>query len=284
MEPAWSEEERRRKKEKIFSALEAKRRSAIIHPQISRVKRLRGIVASVMLLIGMGIGAYYIANTGNSINYLTKTTSNRNRSLITLSDGSTIGLNTRSSIRFPEKFDGESRDVYLEGEAFFDVKKDPDRPFIVHSGNIQTRVLGTSFNVRAFKGEALAVTVKTGKVNVISTTMDESLVLGPGDQAISQASSRLFKRSVDVELYTAWVNRSLEFDLIPFDEVIGRLEKAYNLNIEIENNAANQCLVRGRYKNEQLINVLEGLKLVVNFEYHIKDDNRIIINGIGCVN
>ena len=92
----------------------------------------------------------------------------------TLPDGSVVALNSNSKLVFPKQFNGDTREVTIEGEAFFDVKPNPEKPFIINAGKAQIKVVGTSFNVSAYpETETLEVVVKTGKVQVISKNIDE---------------------------------------------------------------------------------------------------------------
>jgi hypothetical protein len=95
--------------------------------------------------------------------FITSSTPRGQKSLITLPDGSRVFLNSESSISYPEFFSKDKREISLTGEAFFDVTRDENRPCIIHSGNVVTKVLGTSFNIQAFDGKDILVTVATGK-------------------------------------------------------------------------------------------------------------------------
>ena len=112
------------------------------------------MAASLVLMIGVGFFAYRVYKEmaqGRAVIQITKTTLRGQKSNITLADGTNVRLNSESTLIFPEKFDKDSREVKLIGEAFFQVTEDPSKPFIITSGDLRTRVLGTSFNISAFK-------------------------------------------------------------------------------------------------------------------------------------
>jgi ferric-dicitrate binding protein FerR (iron transport regulator) len=243
------------------------------------------IAASLALIVSLASLWYFHSNTSVSeeIEYFTKTTKANQRAIVTLSDGSTVKLNTRSSLTYPKYFQSDVREVTLTGEAYFQVKKSAERPFIVKSGNITTTVLGTSFNVRAFKDKDIEVTVESGKVNV-SSQNEFSLDLARGQQAIYQrGAKKLLFREVDPGGYLAWFERKLQFDRISFGDVLTQIERIYNVDIYVERDYSNQCMVRVMYEGEQLENVLKGLQLVVDFDYRYQNDSTIIVAGKGCI-
>ena len=126
------------------------------------------VAASIAIVLGIAI-VLYLSQSTTGINYLTKSTERGQKATITLSDGSTVRLNSESSITYPESFAEEIRELELVGEAFFDIKKDQDRPFIVSSHKIETTVLGTSFNINAYDSTAVSVALVSGKVKVNTT-------------------------------------------------------------------------------------------------------------------
>ncbi|WP_020529734.1 FecR family protein [Flexithrix dorotheae] len=282
--PGWDETEKKFKKEKILSRIELKRIKRR-QEETKYKKRVWQMAASVLLLLGLGISTYFLGNQEVEIKYITKSTTSGQKSRITLRDGSVVVLNANSRLSYPERFSATSREIILEGEAYFEVKRDPDRPFMVSSGDIITTVLGTSFNIRALDETQVEVTVSSGKVKVTADVIGKEIILLKGQQAnYSKSLGDITIKQVDSRWYTSWVSRSLEFELIPFRDVMKILERTYNTEIRIRNIASNKCLIRGKYENEKLITVLKGLKLVVNFDYHLLEDNVIIIDGKGCIN
>lgn len=141
------------------------------------------VAASVTLFLGFSLLAYFFYTDARdqTANTVTKTTVAGQKSTITLADGTTIRLNSESSLVYPESFDGDIRSVQLVGEAFFDVAHDEKRPFIIKSGDLVTTVLGTSFNISAFPDEDIEVTVASGKV-AVSTD--------PGDSPSQKSDQR----------------------------------------------------------------------------------------------
>ncbi|MBT28021.1 MAG: hypothetical protein CMO01_00060 [Thalassobius sp.] len=282
--PKWNDIEREQKRKKILSRIELKR----LEQQKEKVRyrnRVWQIAASVIIMLGVGISAYFYKPAAPKINYITKSTTAGQRLNLTLSDGSVIVLNANTEITYPEKFATDSRQITLNGEAYFEVMRNPEKPFSVSSGDVVTTVLGTSFNIRAFDKENVEVTVNSGKVKVAANAIGKEVVLLKGQQAnYSKQLGDITTDEVNPEWYNSWISRSLEFDLMPFKDVVKILERTYTTKIEIRNTASNACLIRGKYEDEKLSNVLDGLQYVVKFDYHFNDEGIIIIDGNGCIN
>ncbi len=156
-----------------------------------------------------------------------------------LPDGSSGYLNGGSTIRFPTLFKGKSREVSLEGEAYFDVRSNPQRPFIVSGQNIKVLAYGTSFNVEAYPEDKInRVTLVKGKVQVRANENDKIQNLGtllPGEMCVfdkKDCSSRFIH--VDAEKIVSWKDGKLVFINEPFDEVVKKLNRRYGVNIIIE--------------------------------------------------
>ncbi len=256
------------------------------YQQISR------IAASILLLITFTwVTINYLREKDKApeIKYITKSTNKGQRANITLNDGSVVTLNAESSITYPEVFADTLRSIVLKGEAFFDVAKNPKKPFVVESNGLLTTVLGTSFNIMSFSEKHTEVTVATGRVKVAPKLKRkqqvEEAVLIPNQQASFNAVDlSIMVSEVDLTPYLAWKNNALYFDMVPFSEVVKTLERWYNIEIVMKNKLADNCLVRAKYKNEALTNVLDGLKLLVNFDYKLINDKQVIITGRQCKN
>jgi ferric-dicitrate binding protein FerR (iron transport regulator) len=159
------------------------------------------------------------------------------RSDIVLADGTHIWLNSGSQLSYPSEFKTDSREVYLSGEAFFDVIPNPDKPFYVITREIKIKVLGTSFNVSSYGEDYTAQTVlvkgkiTAGKNKLFAGTIE----MEPGERlTYDKNDAHLSKDKVDVQLYTSWVNGYLLFLNAPIKEVSIKLERFYNQRIVIE--------------------------------------------------
>ncbi|HSI75594.1 MAG TPA: FecR domain-containing protein [Lunatimonas sp.] len=268
-------------KRRIDDRLEEKRQVDFRHFPYWR------LIASLVFLLGLGYMFFNQPGKEATPQLVERITGERQKAVITLQDGSKVHLNVNSSIRFPEEFAMASRMIELEGEAFFEVVPDTDRPFIVESQGVKTRVLGTSFNVKATSGTDVEVMVKTGKVAVFQGVVNEEqqLVLSPSQLAKVDPSNReMSVQEVDMEDYLTWRSDNIAFDLVPFTEVMNRLGKVYNLDIQIEGITGQECLIKASYSNRSLYSVLFGLKNLVDFDYEKTSNGSMLIRYRGCRN
>lgn len=203
------------------------------------------------------------------------TTERGEKTQFMLPDGTKVIMNADSRIRYHEDFASVSeRVVYFEGEAFFDVAKDPLRPFIIHSNQVTTTVLGTSFNVHAFAGEDIIVSVVAGKVKVQKPL--EAIYLHSGEQAVYGMSDRsLFKKSFDPSSTLAWKEGTLYFKNERFRDIVKKLERWYGVSIDVQKVDIEDGFT-GSYHHKSLDEVMEGMGFVLGFDYEIKG-NRVII-------
>ncbi len=220
------------------------------------------------------------------------------RSKIVLSDGSTIWLNAGSKLSYPDVFAGDKRVVSLEGEAFFDVARHVDMPFFVHAGKVTIKVLGTRFDVKAYRGEpGVSTTLISGKVQVIMdgepdkkiiltpneklTVMNAAAGLGDTDVAkVSEAGSggnelRYLVQGVpkagdDSLPETAWVENRLVLSNETFEDVARVLERRYDVQIEIADARLKEEHVSGVFERETIQQVLDILKMTTKFKYSIE--------------
>lgn len=201
---------------------------------------------------------------------------------IVLPDGSTVKMNSGSSLKYPDHFTADTRDVYLSGEAFFDVKKDPEHPFIVHTEQLAVKVLGTAFDVKAYQNDAFTeTTLIRGKVSIsLKNNTARTYILKPNDKftlAGGKASmSQLTHFSgtgTDKVMETAWTNHELIYKNNRFDEVARLFERWYDVKITFKEADLKTVKFTGHVDKETIAEALNVLKLIENFNYSIKGKN-----------
>jgi ferric-dicitrate binding protein FerR (iron transport regulator) len=199
-----------------------------------------------------------------------------------LADGSRVWLNAGSSLRYPVGFQDSVRQVFLEGEAYFEVNHN-GKPFIVSTGSLNTRVLGTSFNISAYADDLeYKTTLLEGKVRVELLDRDAhisaSTILESNQQAtIEKSSAALSKTEVDASGYVSWMQGKLEFHNEHLDQVMMKLARWYDFDYEFENSSARDYHFSARLdRSESISSILEMLEMTtdVKFEYL---DSRIVI-------
>lgn len=195
---------------------------------------------------------------------------------ITLSDGTIVYLNSESELRYPVNFVGRDRRVYLSGEAYFDVVQDEAHPFIVDMGNSSVRVLGTSFDVRAYADEdEVLTTLVQGSVKF--SAGKEFVTLEPGKQAVLGKSGSIETREVDTYLYTAWKEGVFAFKRQRLEEIMKVVARWYDVNIFWENVSQKEVTFTGKMKRyDDFSKVVEVLEMTDNTEFVIKENNIFI--------
>ena len=195
---------------------------------------------------------------------------------ITLSDGTIVYLNSESELRYPVNFVGRDRRVYLSGEAYFDVVQDEVHPFIVDMGNSSVRVLGTSFDVRAYADEdEVLTTLVQGSVKF--SAGKEFVTLEPGKQAVLGKSGSIETREVDTYLYTAWKEGVFAFKRQRLEEIMKVVARWYDVNIFWENVSQKEVTFTGKMKRyDDFSKVVEVLEMTGNTEFVIKENNIFI--------
>ncbi len=194
-----------------------------------------------------------------------------------LPDGSVVFLNAASAIAYPKAFGADSRVVKLQGEAFFQVVKDANRPFRVVVDEFEVMVLGTAFNLNA-NLKSPAVALVEGKVKVTAGKSEQSLELAPGQMAVFDKDQNSFTSTTfDAEYITGWKDGYLMFKDATLDEVIEKLHAWYGIDITVSNKSkSGDWSYTGSFKNESLENVLLNMSILRDFNYIIKNDSLII--------
>jgi ferric-dicitrate binding protein FerR (iron transport regulator) len=266
-------------------------------------------IAACLLLV---IGGWYMVTSNNKLandnNGIAKNevfTKKGSKSKITLPDGSLVWLNADSKISYSGDFQGAKREIQLTGEAYFDVKKDKSRPFIIHTKSIDVRVLGTAFNVRSYPSEKITETsLIRGSVEIIlhSFPGKDPIILKPNEKlTVNNVETNLidsagnpvvstikqpediavltkihFKKNDSTVAESSWIENKLVFDDEPFERVVANIERWYNVEFIIKNSAIKSKHFSAVFENKSLGQVLEALSLAWNFSYEMKD-NKVII-------
>ncbi len=198
-----------------------------------------------------------------------------------LADGTKAELNAGSSLKYPVKFmEGSNREVFLTGEAFFDVAKDAAHPFIVNADELGIKVLGTQFNVSAYPEDAFVRTVLVeGSVSLSENTSNtKATKLEPDHQAIwNKEEKRIYIEEIETSIFTSWIEGQIVFRHMPFKNIIKKLERHYNVDIRCNNIVLNEETFTASFDIESIEQVLETFNKNYAIGYTIKD-NQIIIN------
>jgi transmembrane sensor len=228
-------------------------------------------------------------------------TRNGSRTKIVLPDGSQVWLNSGSNLTYTKEFGNRLREVELSGEAYFDVVKNPEQPFIIHTHQIDVKVVGTAFNVKSYPGERRTeTTLIRGRVEVmIHNRPDEKIILKPNeklvvvnDEVVSSpgipkpvinnepivAVGQLthYRRNDSIVVETAWVQNKLVFDNESFADVADRMQRWYNMEFEFRDGSVGGLHFTGAFTTETIQQALDAMSISAPFHYTIKG-NKVIL-------
>jgi len=255
--------------------------------EIQRPKKNRlwlRIAAAAIALIVLSASFYFfrINNPGNTAMRLAELkTKNGSIAKIRLADGTLVTLNALSTLSYPKTFNGKTREVFLSGEAFFDVAKDHSHPFIVHTNQSDIQVLGTAFDIKSYKNDPqFEATLFRGSIQ--ATLKDNpaiKVILKPTDKLLIQHTSysltkeTYFDNSNTLNIETAWMNNKLVFKNEPFEQLANSLERKYGNNIIFKNDVLKSIKFTGEFEKEDINQILLSLKIVTRFNYKISGNN-----------
>jgi transmembrane sensor len=199
---------------------------------------------------------------------------------IALPDGSTVWLQPKTQLSYNQS-DRVYRQVNLRGEAFFDVKRDEARPFLIYSGKMTTKVLGTSFNVKAYpETEKFEVSVVSGKVSVMNESEKEVFITPKQQVVLENKSDVLIINDLPKDKTFYWELASLTFDDTSMQNVVNNIEHNFNVKINLNPNLKN-CRLSGNFDQEHLSTILEIICKSIDAEY-VMDGQDIFLKGEGC--
>ncbi|WP_031527941.1 FecR family protein [Dyadobacter crusticola] len=266
--------------------------------------------AAFVLISGLSL-AYYnarlvpkiqeAAQTGkplfHGIAMLVKSNDSQEEMTVLLSDNTVVTLAKGSSITYPKAFTGSERRVYLRGEAFFDVSRNEQQPFLVYTGETVTKVLGTSFRIKAFDGDNTElIAVKTGKVTVFAKKQYETakrkrekavpgVILTPNQQVVYlRKEGRLERGAVSQPgmLVESNVARTQLFDDKPVPEVLDALQKLYGIEIRFDKDLLANCRIYAQFDDENLKQRMNAICQAIGATYEMVD-GRLVITSKGCI-
>ncbi|CAH0994568.1 hypothetical protein EMA8858_00678 [Emticicia aquatica] len=261
-------------KPKINSSKEAK--TATFIPKKSKFFTPTSIAAGITLLIGMGILAILL----NQKNVETISLKTQNNTLEkTLPDGSVVFLNANTSLNYSTDFQQDTRNVNLIGEAFFKVQHNDKKPFIIQANGSDIKVLGTSFNVRAYD-KNVKVSVETGKVQFKNKTQQTLLIKGEEAQFEAKMDTIRKITMVDKNVFS-YKTKIFTFENSSLEHVINILEESYHTKIILKNNHIKSCRLTTTFNNETLPNALNIIAETLNLKVS-ETAGKYIIDGAGC--
>lgn len=255
------------------------------HKKIPRVFQLRRIAATIALLVSVGITLWFFVKNETTtetlkdtlISWNEKKTNAGEKVTISLPDGSKVKLNSLSGLRYSGNFNLLERKIFLVGEAYFEVEKNDQKPFIVVTGNIETSVLGTSFNVKSFSDSVASIAVTSGHVLVKDRDGNHTIALKKDEMANIHANNPIWHKSdFDYEKVIGWKDGILVFENEGFEGIMNRLESWYGVEFKVVGKANSDILINTTYHNDPLSRILHGLSFTYNFDFEINEKQVVI--------
>lgn len=277
-----SEEAYHRILQGVLQGNETKERKINPRPDWQRFWR----VAAVLLIMAAS-AVFYLSRPGTqpietttpAISYLEKYCPAGKKMRVTLKDGTKVRLNADTYLRYPENFGDSIREVELRGEAFFEVTKNPEQPFVIRSQQIQTTVLGTSFNVQAYPdSKALDVAVVEGRVQVESVEKNQALdsiafFLARGEKLSYKTDEEIWEKdTVAIASIGRWRHWELVFEQEDIISIARKLERWYGVKVMVEGPFSRKISFSGTYSNNTLYAVLEGIAYSTKLNYSLQGD------------
>jgi len=241
-----------------------------------RIPRVAAILIPLFIIFSVG----YLYDNPNKNKLIEISVAYGEAQHLLLPDSSQLWLNAGTTIRYPEKFKGKYRKVFLDGEAYFSVTKDENKPFIVETGKLSVKVLGTEFNVKAYSGEdRTTTTLASGQVQV-NVNAEISTVLKSNEQLIyNNATSAIYIAEVAPGEVSGWLTGQLMFSASSFDEIIRTLERRFNVSIENHTTIPVSKVYTIKFvKDESLDEMLHIIEDVAGVTSK-KEENRIILTN-----
>ena len=268
--------------------------------------------ATVVFILGLFASWYFIKTpiatlSGKSVNNIIETPRG-SQATIQLPDGSKVVLNAESKITYPQEFSDQERKVLLEGEAFFDIKKDPNRQFLVKTKDITVKVFGTSFNVKSYPYEnTTETTLVEGSISIYKNSTNGDIIgselkMNPNQRIVlykepqnstpskSQPKKKItmpqrkpklvLSKHIDTDRYISWRKGRLKIESEPMKKLAQILERRYDVKIHFMDEDIKQIRYSGTFENETIEQVMEALKLASLIDYKI-DEREIWISSNG---
>lgn len=236
--------------------------------------------AAILVVLLSGIWIAYRLGNGpatqavNDMVRKTETAPNGRIKNLTLPDGTSVILNAGSKLSYPAAFGEKDRRVELEGEAYFEVEHEELRPFRVATGDVETTVLGTSFNVNTRDGKVQVALVE-GKVEIEDRALNHSLILKPGEMAVAGQCS-ISSRDFDFQEVLGWKDYILVYHSQTLEVIFKDLERIYGVEIKLNKNVDLTRKYTGRFEREPLDSILKGIGYVSGFSSK-RNENEIIL-------
>lgn len=282
----WTATDKQRVMHNILGQITAGEKEIFVKNKLtqSRFRAVYRVAAAIVVLI---VASYLIWQQHNAEPvgpHTLQTVSTGNINKLILADGSLVWLKGNSTLTYPSDFSGDVRKVSLQGEALFEVAKDPKHPFVIQCGELTTTVLGTSFNIKSTE-KNIEVVVLTGKVALTSVTDKKGLIVLPNQKAVYNGEQRLFekteseaKEKVEAVKDTQY---PMDFEDTRMEEIIRRIEGKFNVKVRIADSKLANCMITANFTDQSLEGTIHMISQALGFSYEL-NGREVVVKGGGC--
>ncbi|MGG5502176.1 FecR family protein [Myroides odoratimimus] len=236
------------------------------------------IAAAVAIVLSLSY--YFLFPSTKEIEYVEQFAVKGQQLQFYLSDSTYVHLNSNSKLIYPKTFNGNSREVQLVGEAFFEVKHTSrDTPFLVVSPKLRTQVLGTKFNVNDSPNETVQVSVYEGKVKVEDKQTKQQVILAKDEQVTwTDAVSSLQKATIQEQQFNQWYKGEVKFNQMGIQEVITVLNRRFNTHLQLASINLPTSTISGDFTSDKIEDILQSLQFIYGLQYKKQSDGKIIVH------
>lgn len=255
---------------KLVRRIGSRTRRKKIHPFL----KLLSAAAAVVLVFMAGFTYRELSGTpAKNVTFSKVISPKGNKTRTILPDGTMVWLNSGAELWYSSEYSSRNREVWMKGECYFQVERDPAHPLLVHGSKVQLKVFGTTFNVKEEEGADLTeVTLLTGELSVYNVKNEEIAALLPGQELFYQNGSGKVRQAENPEALTSWINNILIFKNQPFEEVIRYLQGWYGVDIQLDRTLYYRHNYTFKIKTESLREVLELISIITPINYTIEGD------------
>lgn len=249
------------------------------HSRRIYLNRFRRIAAIIVLPLICSLITYYLTNLNNpgNVELVECFAGNGEYKDVILPDGSKVEINSGSLLIYPDKFTGDTRTIFLKGEANFSVTPDKEKPFIVKTQHVAVQALGTIFNIQAYADLPRTIaTLEEGRIKVDIRQKEQSYLLDPNEQVIyNNLTGESYKQSVDAKRVTMWKDGYMVFQSASFEEIVHGIERRFNVTVHFDTQKYKGRSITVRFSPDETLQETFGiLKFIVDgLNYEIKENN-----------
>ena len=259
---------------RLWTRIQNNSSSRLQEKQIGRVSFFYKIAAAVVLLLGLSSGVYFLSQNLLKEELLVVQSGSKSIRTIELSDGTIVKIGANSRFTYPKQFRKKIRRVEVDGQCFFDVKKETGKPFVVHTSNMDVTVLGTQFEVFSYHQESMAeVTLLNGKVEVNTTSLpkqkNQTVTLHPNQKIVLNKEDESIQiKDINAEKYLSWQQSGiLSFENEPLSVIIPRIEQWFGCKIIYPETTPDSLRITLKVRTETIEEVLYMISLSTRYKY-----------------